>query len=106
MKPGVLLLELESLCEQKGYRIRRERGAFSGNDCVMEGERLILLNARQPAESHIGTLSRVLHATGVDDLYVKPAVRRRLAELWKGGAGASGHRQDPFSTDPVDGEHG
>lgn len=100
MKSAALLLELEALCEQKGFRIRRERGAFSGNDCVMEGEKLILLNSRQPSESHIGTLSRVLHSTGVDDLYVKPAVRRRLADLWKAEGTKGAHRQDPF---PLDG---
>lgn len=82
MKPAALSIELEDLCSEAGYRVRREKGSFSGSDCVLEGERLILLNRNRPPEFHIGTLARVLRSTDLDQKYVKPAVRRELNKLW------------------------
>lgn len=82
MKPAALSIELEDLCSEAGYRVRREKGSFSGSDCVLEGEKLILLNRNRPPEFHIGTLARVLRTTDLDQRYVKPAVRRELNRLW------------------------
>lgn len=94
MKAVKFLLELEALCEQKGYRIRKEKGAFAGNHCLVEGEKLILLNSRLPVESQVGTLARVLKELDLEDIYIKPAVRRELTDLWK----RSGH-PDPSELD-------
>ena len=82
MKPAALSIELEYLCSEAGYRVRREKGSFSGSDCVLEGEKLILLNRNRPPEFHIGTLARVLRSTDLDHKFVKPAVRRELNRLW------------------------
>ena len=60
MKPASLAIELEDLCTEVGYRVRRENGSFSGSDCVLEGEKLILLSRKRPPETHVGTLARVL----------------------------------------------
>ncbi len=80
MKPEKLLLELEELIDDIGYTIRREKGAFRSDSCVMEGQKLIVLNKRQPAESQISVLTRVLENNLTDDIYVKPAVRKDIAE--------------------------
>ena len=82
MKPAALSIELEDLCSEAGYRVRREKGSFSGSDCVLEGEKLILLNRNRPPEFHVGTLARVLRSTDLDHKFVKPAVRRELNRLW------------------------
>ncbi len=80
MKPEKLLPELEQLIEEIGYSIRREKGAFRSDSCVMEGQRLIVLNKRQPAESQISVLARVVGSHLEDDVYVKPAVRKEIDE--------------------------
>lgn len=82
MTPPKLLMELEALCEEKGYRIRKEKGAFAGSDCLIEGERLIVLNTRRPVEFQVGVLSRVLRGMDLDGTFIKPAVRRELEKLW------------------------
>jgi len=82
MKPEAFILELEQLCEQAGYTIRKERGNFRGDACVMEGDKLIILNKNRPVESQYGVLARVLHAADTEEIYIKPAVRKRLAEVW------------------------
>ncbi|MFU8811417.1 MAG: hypothetical protein ACNA78_00540 [Balneolaceae bacterium] len=82
MKIETVILELESLCEQCGYTIRKERGSFRGDQCVIEGEKLIVINKNRPPESQAGILARVLQNANLDEMYVKPAVRKHLSELW------------------------
>lgn len=78
MKKEKLQLELESLVERSGYSIRKERGTFSGDHCVIEGEKLVVLNTKKPPEQQIGLLYRILKKAELEDLYVKPAVRKEL----------------------------
>ena len=82
MKPEKLLLELEQLLEQCGYTLRKERGAFRGSDCIVQGDQLVIINKNKPSESQIGTIARVLMTVDLNDTYVKPAVRKHLEELW------------------------
>lgn len=83
MKLENLLLELESLCEKAGYTVRKERGGFRGDQCIMEGEKLILLNKIRPIETQAAILAKVLKIIGTDHLFIKPAVRKELAAIWK-----------------------
>ena len=82
MKPEKLLLELEQLLEQSGYRLRKERGAFRGADCIIEGDKLVMVNKNKPVESQIGTIARVLSQIELSESYVKPAIRKELERLW------------------------
>ena len=82
MKPDKLLLELEQLLEQCGYRLRKERGAFRGNDCVLEGDRIVIINKNKPVESQLGTIARVLGHIDMEATYIKPAVKKELHSLW------------------------
>ncbi len=83
MKQEKLRLELESLVERCEYSIRKERGTFNGDQCIMEGDKLVVMNTKKPVEQQLGLLARVLQKTGVKDIYVKPAVRKELDKLWK-----------------------
>jgi hypothetical protein len=82
MNKDKLILELEALCEQAGYRIRKERGVFRGDSCVMEGDKLIVVNKNRPVDSQVGILARVLKNLDTEQTYIKPAVRRELIEIW------------------------
>lgn len=82
MKPETFVLELESLCEQSGYQIRKERGSFRGDHCVVEGEKLIIINKNKPSELQAGVLANVLRNNSLEDIYIKPAVRKELRNLW------------------------
>lgn len=82
MKPDKLIIELEQLAEQAGYVIRKERGTFRGDHCVVEGDRLIVINKNRPVEQQVGLLARVLQDKELQDIYIKPAVRKHLEELW------------------------
>ncbi|HYW34736.1 MAG TPA: hypothetical protein VE868_04950 [Balneolaceae bacterium] len=83
MKADKLIIELEQLIEKAGYTVRKERGRFQGNHCVVEGEKLVVLNKKRPVEQQIGLLARVLNKDHLRDMYIKPAVRNDLKDLWR-----------------------
>ncbi len=82
MKTEKLILELENLCEKLGYLIRKERGSFRGDQCIIEGEKLIVINKNKPPVSQAGILARVLQNNQAEDIFIKPAVRKELEDLW------------------------
>lgn len=83
MKTEKLLLELEVLMEKTGYTIRKERGTFRGDECVVEGEKLVVINRNKPAESQVATIAKVLKTIDLNDVFIKPAVRKELAAVWE-----------------------
>jgi len=83
MKPDKLLIELEQLLEQSGYTIRKERGTFRGDYCVVEGEKLVMINRKRPVQLQVGILARILKNLNLQDTYIKPAVRKELETLWE-----------------------
>jgi hypothetical protein len=82
MKTEKLILELESLCEKLGYTIRKERGSFRGDQCIIEGDMLIVINKNKPPQSQAAILARVLRGDRADEVFIKPAVRKELEDLW------------------------
>ena len=82
MKPDKFLLELEQILEQAGYTLRKERGSFRGDECIIEGQKLVVVNKNKPIESQLGTMGRVLGQVDLTGVYIKPAVRKKLEELW------------------------
>ncbi|MCP9291289.1 hypothetical protein [Gracilimonas sediminicola] len=82
MKPEKFLLELEQILEQAGYTLRKERGSFRGDECIIEGQKLVMVNKNKPVASQLGTMGRVLGQIDLAGVYIKPAVRKKLEELW------------------------
>ena len=48
----------------------------------MEGEKLIVLNKNRPVESQAVILARVIRTLGEEEIFIKPAVRKELTEIW------------------------
>ncbi|HCD53200.1 MAG TPA: hypothetical protein DEQ34_12175 [Balneolaceae bacterium] len=82
MKADKLLLELEHLLEQSGYTLRKERGSFRGSDCIIEGDKIVMVNKNKPVESQIGTIVSVLGEIDLSEVYIKPVIRKELVRLW------------------------
>ena len=82
LKAEKLFLELEQLLEQNGYQIRKERGGFVGSDCLVEGDKLVIVNKNKPIESQLKTLATVLAQIPLEGLFVKPVIRKELRKLW------------------------
>ena len=82
MKSDKLLLELESVLEKSGYKLRKERGSFRGADCTIEGDKLVIVNKNKPIEAQLGTIAKFLGSVDLTDSFIKPAVRKELEKLW------------------------
>lgn len=78
MKIERLQSELEKVIEYLGYQIRKEKGSFRGDFCVLDGDKIVMINKNYPAEFHVGQMVRFLSQRNIEDVYIKPAVRKEL----------------------------
>lgn len=107
MRSEKLLLELEEILEQLGYVVRKERGSFRGGFCLLEGEKIIMLNKNQPPDYLVGVIARFLidnsHEIELDSLYIKPVTRKHLNERIRAAREISERkaagRPDPLNQD-------
>ena len=72
--------ELKELAAQKEIKVRLEAGDFAGGLCTVDDKRVILINRRHHQTRRINVLARALHEVGLDDLYLKPALRDRIED--------------------------
>lgn len=82
MKADKLVMELEDVVLQLGYRIRKEKGNFRGGSCILEGEQLIMLNKNQPLDTQAVMLAKLIQSLEHTSVFIKPAVRKELDEIW------------------------
>lgn len=82
MKPEKLLLELEEIIEQLGYSIRKERGNFKGGFCVLEGDKIIMINKNHPVDVQGNLIVKFLIDCDLSDIFIKPAVRKEVESRW------------------------
>ena len=78
MKTERFVKELESLIEQLGYQVRKEKGSFKGDFCVLEGQDMVVLNKSFPSEFQVGQMARFVLSKNPESLFIKPAVRKEL----------------------------
>ena len=83
MKPPAVAAALEEALRQLGVRVRRERGPFRGGLCVVDDEAVVVVNRLHPPEAQVAVLAGALREHGgVDELYLRPAVRAALEDAW------------------------
>ncbi len=72
--------ELKLLAEQMGLMVRIEMGDFEGGICTVHSKRLLLINRRHHFGRRIHVMARSLHDAGLDQVFVKPALRDAIEE--------------------------
>ncbi len=80
MRNEELLEELEQLASQLGYKVRYEKGDFDGGWCIVKEEKLLLVNKKFDVRKRIAVLARCIGEMGVDNRYLKPALREIIEE--------------------------
>ncbi|MCU0411194.1 MAG: hypothetical protein MUF82_01490 [Bacteroidetes bacterium] len=81
-----ILNELEELAVNCGIAVRYEKGDFDGGFCVLKAERMIVINKRLVAGRRASVLAQAMAEVGVDEVYLKPAIREFIEdELAKTG---------------------
>lgn len=81
-----LCTELENALVRLGWKIRYERGDFRGGECLLSGERMVIINRRLNVEDKIEIFARALANAELDSLYLLPEVREFLemrSESWR-----------------------
>lgn len=83
MKTEQIIEELKQAAAQLGFEVRTEKGNFRGGRCKVGDEEIIMLNKRHLSEAQLVVLADSLRGLPVDEIFLKPAVRAALEDLWQ-----------------------
>lgn len=72
--------ELRLLAENMGLTVRIEMGDFEGGICTVNDQRILLINRRHHFGKRVNVMARALYGAGLDEVFVKPAVREAIDE--------------------------
>ena len=77
-----VLEELTDAAGRIGVEVRTEKGNFDGGRCTVGGEEVVMLNKRHLPERRLAVLAQALRAEEMEAVYLPPAVRKALQEVW------------------------
>jgi hypothetical protein len=80
MKHEILIQELQDVATQLGVTIRFERGDFEGGYCILRDQKILLVNRRLFPARKASVLAIAMHEIGLEDMYLKPAVREYIED--------------------------
>ena len=80
MKHEMLIQELQDVATQLGVTIRFERGDFEGGYCILRDQKILLVNRRLFPARKASVLAIAMHEIGLEDMYLKPAVREYIED--------------------------
>ncbi|MBC8257018.1 MAG: hypothetical protein H8E85_06885 [Candidatus Marinimicrobia bacterium] len=79
MKPAKMFQEFEQLAESLEVKIIQEKGNFKGGYCLLEKEKVIVINKLKPLEQRIRALAEAFSRLDISNIYMKPAIRDIIA---------------------------
>lgn len=80
MNPEELLPELEEAALELGVKIRYEKGDFDGGYCILRTEKIIVVNKKLNEVRKASVIAQALNEYGIENIYLKPAVRVYIDE--------------------------
>ena len=75
MKKNKIIEEFENLSNQLGYKVIHGRGSFTGDSCIINEDKYIVLNKNKPIEQKIKRFAQVFSKIDLTNIYIKPAIR-------------------------------
>jgi hypothetical protein len=82
MKTETAIEAIKEAAASLGIKIRTERGSFRGGRCVVDGDEVIVLNKLHVPELQLTVLAESLSPDEMENVFLKPAARRALADAW------------------------
>ena len=70
--------ELKEVFEKLSYKVVLDKGNFNTGYCLLEHEKIIVVNKNKPFENRIKILSSILSKIDTDDIYLKPKIRELM----------------------------
>ncbi len=80
MDYSILLKELENIAQQLGIKIRYEKGNFDGGYCILKDQKILVINKKLFDSRKSSIIARGIAEIGIDNLYIKPAIRRFIED--------------------------
>ena len=80
MKTKYIYSELKDIFEKIGYKIILDNGNFNSGHCILEDEKVIVINKNKPYENRVRVLSEILSSIKLDNIYIKPYIRELITE--------------------------
>ena len=68
MKLKTIYQELKVIFEQLNYKIVLDKGSFNSGYCILEDEKIIVINKNKPYENRIKILSEILSSLDTKDI--------------------------------------
>ena len=81
MKDKELLEELHTLAEKLDVKIMRGKGDFSGGSCIVNKEKVIVINNMRPIEQRLNTLASCFKDYDLEGIYIVPALREYINDV-------------------------
>jgi hypothetical protein len=80
MKHEDLITELEEIAKQLGVSVRYEKGDFEGGYCILKEKKILVVNKKLMPNKKAAALAVAMHEVGVEDRFLKPAVREYIED--------------------------
>lgn len=77
----LLLDELKNIATQMGAKVLFERGDFKGGYCILNENRVIVINKLSTLQRKVMILAAALKELGVDEMYIPPKIREFIDEM-------------------------
>lgn len=58
--------KLQEILKTQSYKVRYEKGSFAGGYCIVQDQKVIIINKFHPLESKIGTLMEIIRQIELD----------------------------------------
>ena len=83
MKNKDLLDESHSLAERLEIKILKGKGDFLGGGCIVNNEKVIVINKSKPIEQRLNTLASYFNEYDLDSVFLLPALREYIDSVNK-----------------------
>ena len=75
MKLKLIYEELKNIFKQLDYKIVLDKGSFNSGYCLLENEKIIVINKNKPYENRVKILTKILSKIDTKSIYIKPKIR-------------------------------
>lgn len=76
-----VIQELKQIAFQLGAEVRFEKGDFKGGYCLINENKVIVINKMANLQRKVIVLSMALKELGIDKIYIKPKIREIIEEM-------------------------
>ena len=78
MKAKKIYIELKEVFQKLEYNIILDNGNFDSGYCLIEDEKIIVINKNRPFENRVRVLCEILSGIDLNEIYIKPYIRELI----------------------------